>query len=63
MSDQDSISPYNIYMLFAGWEVRMAEGSIFLKLDEILSKRTRMILGCKYGKIFHKLNSFWASKW
>ena len=28
------------------------------KLDEILSERTRMIYGRKYGKIFHKLNNF-----
>ena len=32
-------------------------------LDEILSERTRMTYGRKYGKIFHKLNSFWVSKW
>ena len=25
---------------------------------EILSERTRMIYGRKYGKIFHKLNNF-----
>ena len=31
---------------------------MFFKLDEIYSERTRMIQGCKYGKIFHKLNSF-----
>ena len=48
-------------MLFAGWEVRMVkncERGLVFKLDEILSERTRMIYGRKYGKIFHKLNNF-----
>ena len=27
---------------------------------EILSERTRMIYGRKYGKIFHKLKNFWV---
>ena len=31
---------------------------IVFKLDEILSERTGMIYGRKYGKIFHKLNNF-----
>ena len=30
----------------------------FFKLDEIFSERTLMIKGCKYGKIFYKLNNF-----
>ena len=37
---------------------------IFLiKLNEILSRRTRIIHGCNYSMIFHKLNNFRASKW
>ena len=32
--------------------------NIFLKVNEILSKRTRMIKGCNYSKIFHKMNNF-----
>ena len=32
-----------------------------LKLNEILSKRTRMIQGFNNCKIFHKLNNFWTS--
>ena len=35
----------------------------FLKQNEILFKRTRLIKGCDYGKIFRKPNNFWASKW
>ena len=37
--------------------------NIFLKVNEILSKRTRMIKGCNYSKIFHKMKNFWACKW
>ena len=39
------------------------EHTYFFKLNEILSGRTRMIKGCKYDKIFHKLNNFWTGKW
>ena len=37
----------------------------FLKLNEILSKKNPndLVEGCSNGKIFHKLNNFWASMW
>lgn len=35
----------------------------FLKLNEILPKRARMIKGCNYGKILHELKNFSSSRW
>ena len=32
--------------------------TFFLNLNKILSKRTQMIEGCNYYKVFHKLNNF-----
>ena len=49
--------------LHTDWPLAGKEHIFFVKLNEILSERTRMIKGCKYCKIFHKLNNFWTSKW
>ena len=36
---------------------------IFLEVKKMLAKRTRIIEGCNYGKIFHKLKNLLAGLW